>query len=134
MTLHASGNFEVRLSPQSADGEAADPAMARLTLDKQFYGDLDGSGSGQMLSVSTEVEGSAAYSAIERVSGTLAGRSGTFALQHTGIMTRGTPQLSITIVPDSGTGELLGIAGHMRLDIVDDKHLYRLEYTLPEAL
>ena len=104
-----------------------------MALDKQFNGDLEGTSKGQMLAVSTDVQGSAGYVAMERVSGALHGLKGTFALQHTGTMTRGTPQLSITVVPDSGTGELVGLAGTMTINIVDGKHLYEFEYTLAQS-
>ena len=101
-----------------------------MTIDKQFHGDLEGSSKGQMLAVQGDVKGSAGYVAMERVSGTLAGRNGTFALQHTGTMTRSTPELSVTVVPDSGTGELAGISGRMTINIADGKHSYEFEYTL----
>jgi hypothetical protein len=104
-----------------------------LTIDKQFHGDLEGTSRGEMLATRTAVEGSAGYVAMERVTGKLNGRSGSFSLQHSATMTRGAPQLSITVVPDSGDGELEGIAGTMRIDIADGKHSYRFEYTLPEG-
>jgi hypothetical protein len=104
--------------------------LGRFTLDKQFGGDLEGTSKGQMLSAGTSVQGSAGYVAIERVTGTLHGRSGSFVLQHTGTMTRGAPQLTVSIVPDSGTGQLAGLAGTMTLDIAGGNHLYELQYTL----
>jgi hypothetical protein len=131
MTNHASGTFEVKLSPQ--DDKTGDPTLGRMSLDKQFRGDLEAASKGQMLTAGTAVQGSAGYVAIERVSGTLKGRSGTFALQHSGTMTRGTPQLTITVVPDSGTGQLAGLAGRMMINIADGKHSYEFEYTLAEA-
>ncbi len=101
-------------------------------MDKQFHGDLEATSKGQMLATTTDVKGSAGYVALERVSGTLQGRSGTFALQHNGTMTRGEPQLTITVVPDSGTGQLVGLAGTMTIAIAaDGKHSYGFEYTLP---
>ena len=130
MTNHASGTFEVKISPQDDKG---DPTLGRMSLDKQFHGDLEATSKGQMLTAGTAVQGSAGYVAIERVSGTLKGRSGTFALQHSGTMTRGTPQLTITVVPDSGTGQLAGLAGRMTINIADGKHSYEFEYTLAEA-
>lgn len=132
MTKHASGTFEVKMSPQTDEG-VGDPTVGRMSLDKQFHGDLEGTSKGQMLAVSTEVQGSAGYVAMERVNGTLEGRKGTFALQHIGVMTRGTPALSITIVPDSGTGELVGLAGEMTIKIVDGKHFYEFDYTLAQS-
>ena len=104
-----------------------------MSLDKQFHGDLEASSKGEMLAVGTEVKDSAGYVAMERVSGTLGGRGGTFALQHSGIMTRGEPKLSVTVVPDSGTGQLIGVAGTMTITIVDGKHLYGFDYTIPDA-
>jgi hypothetical protein len=130
---HASGTFEVKLTPQTQDDKSGAPGVARMSVDKQFHGDLEGTSKGEMLAVSTAVPGSAGYVAMEQVSGTLQGRSGTFALQHSGTMTRGTPQLSITVVPDSGTGQLAGLAGKMMIKITDGKHFYEFEYTLADA-
>ena len=127
----ASGSFEVKMSPQPQEDGVGDPSVGRMALDKQFHGGLEATSRGQMLAAMTDVEGSAGYVAIERVTGTLDGRGGTFALQHSGIMTRGVPQLTITVVPDSGTGELLGLAGRMMIDNADGKHSYDFEYTLP---
>ena len=106
--------------------------MGRMTIDKQFHGDLEAASKGQMLSAMTEVKGSAGYVAMERVTGTLSGRSGSFVLQHSASMTRGAPQLSVTVVPDSGTGELAGLSGNLAIEIVDKKHFYSFDYTLPE--
>jgi hypothetical protein len=133
MPTHASGTFEVKLNPQPSDDKVGDPTVGRMAIDKQFHGDLEGTSKGQMLTAMTDVKGSAGYVAIERVAGTVHGRSGTFALQHTGTMTRGAPQLSVTVVPDSGTGQLVGLAGTMEITIVDGKHFYEFEYTLPAA-
>lgn len=132
MTTHASGTFEVKLNPQ-VDDKIGDPAVGRLSIDKQFHGDLEGTSKGQMLATRTAVEGSAGYVAMERVNGTLNGRTGTFALQHSGTMTRGAPQLSVTVVPDSGTGQLVGLAGKMTINIADGKHSYDFEYTLAKT-
>jgi Protein of unknown function (DUF3224) len=129
MTSRASGTFEVKLTPQATD----DAALGRMSLDKQFHGDLEATSKGEMLTAGTSVKGSAGYVAIERVSGTLQGRSGTFILQHSGTMTRGAPQLTITVVPDSGTGQLAGLAGKMTIEIADGKHSYDFEYTLAET-
>jgi len=134
MTMQANGTFEVKLNVQKADNKEEESAkLGRMSSEKQFHGDLEGTSAGEMLSVGTEVKGSAGYVAMERVSGTLHGRTGTFALQHSGTMTRGEPQLSVTVVPDSGTGELVGIAGKMTIKIVEKKHFYEFEYTLPET-
>jgi hypothetical protein len=132
MGNRASGTFEVKVIPQPAEDAVGDSGMSRLSLDKQFQGDLKGTSKGQMLAIGTAVEGSAGYVAIERVTGTLHDRSGTFALQHSGTMTRGAPQLIISVVPDSGTNELLGLAGKMTINIVEGKHLYEFDYTLVE--
>jgi len=129
--LRATGSFDVRLTPDDAPDVAPGSTLAGLTLDKVFRGDLEGSSAGRMLSAGTDVRGSAGYVAIERVVGTLSGKSGTFVLQHNGVMTRGAGQLTIAVVPDSGTGDLIGLAGTMSIDITDGKHLYEFEYTLP---
>ncbi len=132
VTHRASGTFEVKLNPQAPDDEVGDPTVGRMSIDKQFHGDLEATSVGQMLAVRTDVEGSAGYVAMERVTGTLHGRSGSFTLQHSGTMTRGAQQLSVTVVPDSGTEELVGLAGKMTIDIVDGKHFYGFDYTLGE--
>jgi hypothetical protein len=130
---HASGTFDVKLTPQTPDDKSAGATVSRMSIDKQFHGDLEATSKGEMLAVGTAVQGSAGYVAMEQVAGTLNGRSGAFALQHTGTMTRGTPQLSVTVVPDSGTGQLVGLAGKMTIKIVEGKHFYDFEYTLAET-
>ncbi|HVS74815.1 MAG TPA: DUF3224 domain-containing protein [Candidatus Acidoferrales bacterium] len=133
VTTHASGTFEVKVLPQ-ADEQATEAPFGRLTVDKQFHGDLEGTGKGQMLAFGTGAKGSTgAYVALEKVSGTLKGRSGTFVLQHSGTMTRGAMQFNITVVPDSATGQLTGLAGKMNIIITDGKHSYDFDYTLPET-
>jgi hypothetical protein len=105
-----------------------------MSIDKVFHGDLQATSTGEMLTAGTDVEGSAGYVAIERVIGTLHGRSGSFALQHSGLMTRGAPQLTITVVPDSGAGQLAGLAGTMGITITaDGTHSYDFEYTLADV-
>jgi hypothetical protein len=132
MTTRATGTFDVKMTPQTpAAGE--EPSLGRLWIDKQFHGDLTGTSQGQMLSARTAVDDSAGYVALERVTGTLHGRSGSFVLQHNGLMTRGVPSLTIMVVPDSGTGELAGLAGTMSLIIDGEQHAYDLDYTLPPA-
>ena len=133
VTAHASGTFEVKLTPQGTADSVDGSTLARMSIDKQFHGDLEGTSKGEMLSAGTSVKGSAGYVAIERVSGTLKGRSGTFVLQHNGVMTRGEPQLTIAVVPDSGTGQLAGLAGTMTIKIENGKHFYDFEYTLAAA-
>ena len=131
VTAHATGTFDVKITPQPSDEK--DSLLGRMSLDKQFHGDLVGTSKVQMLTASTAVKGSAGYVAIEQVTGTLAGRSGSFVLQHSGTMTRGAPELTIKVVPDSGTGQLEGLAGAMNIKIEDGKHFYAFEYTLPAA-
>jgi len=133
VVAHASGTFDVKLTPQANDEGAGGSTLGRMSIDKQFHGELEGTSKGEMLTAGTSVQGSAGYVAIERVSGTLQGRSGAFVLQHSGTMTRGAPQLTITVVPDSGTGQLAGLAGKMTINIADGKHSYEFEYTLPAA-
>jgi hypothetical protein len=128
----ASGTFEVKVTPQPPD-EADTSGIGRLLLDKEFHGDLEGTSKGQMLAVGTAVEGSAGYVAMEQISGALHGRSGSFALQHIGSMTRGNPDLKVTVVPDSGTGDLAGLSGKMQIIIAEGKHSYEFDYTLAQA-
>jgi hypothetical protein len=130
MTTHASGTFEVKLTPVALDDKAADATLARMSIDKHFHGDLEAASKGEMLSAGSAVKGSAGYVAIERVVGAIRGRTGSFVLQHTGTMNRGAPQLSVTVVPDSGTGQLTGLAGRMTIQIADGKHSYEFEYTI----
>ncbi len=123
---NAHGDFEVKLAPQSA----ADAPIGRMSIDKQFHGDLEATSKGEMLAFMTSVKGSAGYVAMEQVTGALNGRSGTFVLQHSGTMAHGAEQLSITVVPDSGTDELKGLAGKMTIIRADGKHSYDFDYDL----
>jgi Protein of unknown function (DUF3224) len=132
MTSKASGTFRVTLTPQPPTA-SEEISVGRMVLNKVFEGDLSASSTGQMLAFRSDTEGSAGYVALERVSGTLHGLAGSFALQHSGTMNRGVPQLSITVVPDSGSGKLTGIAGEMELDQIGGGHAYTLVYTLPEG-
>ena len=129
----ATGPFDVKLTPQAADGVYEDEMLGRLTIDKQFHGDLEATSRGQMLTGGTPVKGSAGYVAIERVSGTLHGKRGAFILMHTGTMANGQFSLSIQVVPDSGTDKLVGLAGTMAIIIVDKKHSYEFDYTMAPA-
>lgn len=104
-----------------------------MSIHKQFHGDLEGMGKGEMLSAGTGVKGSAGYVAMERLTAALHGRTGSFVRQHSGIMKRGEPQLTVTVVPDSGTDGLVGLAGSLTIQIVDNQHFYTFDYTLPEA-
>lgn len=132
--LRASGTFDVVVTPVSSDDKAEDGVSARLSIAKQIHGDLDGTSKGQMLAADTRVEGSGAYVALERVSGTLKGRAGTFLLQHNGWMTtKAGMHMTITVVPDSGTGQLAGISGTFTIKIAGGKHFYEFEYALPET-
>ena len=126
---HARGEFDVKLEPLPTD---AAPAVSRHALIKTYHGDLAADARGEMLSAGGG-ERSGAYVAIERVTGTLGGRKGSFVLEHRGIMTRGTPDLAIGVVPDSGTDELVGLAGTMRIVITGGTHHYELDYTLPDG-
>jgi len=133
MSTIARGSFQVRMTPATEPDAEGGVALGRMTLEKTFAGDLAATGAGTMLTAMTPVQGSAAYVAIERVTGTLHGRPGSFALHHTGVMARGAQSLAIAIVPDSGTGELAGIAGTLRIVIEGKQHFYELEYALGDA-
>ena len=128
----AAGTFDVRLNSLPPYNAAADAKLARMSIDKQFRGDLEANSQGEMLSVGTDIKGSAGYVAIERVIGTLNGRSGGFVLQHNATMTRGAPYLNIVVLPDSGTGELVGLSGTMHIIIDKDKHSYEFEYCISD--
>lgn len=132
MTMHAKGEFDVKLAPQ--DDKAVDSAsgspIGRMLIDKQFHGDLEAVSKGQMLAVMSQVQGSGVYVAVEKVTGTLQGRKGSFFLHHSGVMTRGVPQLTVTVVPDSGTEELEGLSGNMAIIVANGKHSYEFEYSL----
>jgi hypothetical protein len=128
MSKRATGTFEVKLTPQ--DDKSAE-GLGRMTIAKELHGDFEGTSTGQMLTSMTKTEGSAGYVAIERMTGTLHGRTGSFDLHHLGIMNRGTQQLTISVVPDSGTDQLTGITGTMTIKIADGKHSYEFDYNLP---
>ena len=130
MTATATGTFEVQATRHPPYDEADGVVLGRMTFAKQFAGELTGTSALEMISAFTPVKGSAGYVAVERITGTVAGRTGGFVVLHTGLMDRGQPSLSIAIVPDSGTGELAGIRGEMGIDITDGQHFYTLKYTL----
>lgn len=130
---HAHGIFEVKLAALQQYNSAEEAKLARMSIDKEFRGDLKATSKGEMLSAGTDVKGSAGYVAIERVTGTLSGRSGSFVLQHNATMTRGVPYMNIVVVPDSGTGQLLGLSGNMKITVADGKHSYEFEYSLLDA-
>ena len=133
LSLHATGPFEVKLDPQPHDEKCGGTAIGLIFLDKHFHGDLEATSKGTMLASGTGAKGSSGgYVALEIVTGSLKGHTGTFVLQHSATMNRGTPHLSVTVVPDSGTGQLTGLAGTMDIIIADGKHSYDFEYTLPQ--
>ena len=132
MAKKATGPFEVKLNPLAADFTPNEPHLGRMSIDKTFTGDLDGSSVGQMLTAMTAVKGSAGYVAIEKVTGTLDGKSGSFILQHSGMMGAGQQSLTIVVVTDSGTDELEGLSGSMNIIIENGAHSYEFEYELPE--
>jgi hypothetical protein len=130
MASHVTGPFDVKMIPQ--DDKTGD-GLSRMSLDKQYHGDLDGTAKGEMLTGGVSANHSGAYVAMEKFTGTLHGRGGSFILHHTGIMTEGKPDLTILVAPDSGTGQLAGITGKMTIKITDGKHFYDFEYTLPKT-
>ena len=130
--LHASGPFDVKLVPQQDDPATAGP-FGRMLLDKQFHGDLEGTSNGQMLAGRTAVAGSAAYVAMEMITGALHGRRGTFMLSHVGIMNRGAASLNVSVVPDSGTDELVGLSGTLQIIVEAGKHSYHFDYSFDQA-
>ena len=131
-TERATGTFHVKLVP--LDLSSAETPLARMSIDKQFRGELEGTSVGQMLSIGTDVPGSAGYVAMERVTGSLRGRRGSFALLHAGIMDRGQPRLSVDVVPDSGTGELKGLSGTLSIRIEGGQHFYEFDYAFQAAI
>jgi hypothetical protein len=129
--VQANGTFEVKLAPQPAATGIEQANLGRMTIDKQFQGDLQATSLGEMLSAMGQVQGSAGYVAIERVTGSLHGKQGSFVLQHHGIMNRGVPQLSVVVVPDSGTEALAGLTGSLQIKIEQGQHFYVFDYELP---
>jgi len=130
----AKGGFEVKRTPQDALDAGDGAQIGHVRFDKRFHGPLDAASVVHMLAVGTDVPGSAAYVAIERIAGTLDGRQGSFLTQHNGILDRGQPTLSLSVVPDSGAGELAGLTGRMAIDIVDGAHFYTFDYELPDPV
>lgn len=128
VSTRASGTFEVKLNPLAT--AAGDSTLGRMSIDKIFHGDLQGTSRGEMLTAMSAVRGSAGYVAVERVSGTLHGKTGTFVLQHNGTMNRGEPLLTVSVVPDSGTEELTGLSGTMKIIIAEGKHSYEFDFTI----
>lgn len=131
---HISGSFDVKIEPQTADNAPAkESGLGRMSIDKQFHGDLEAASKGEMLSFMNREAGSGGYVALEKVTGTLGGHSGSFVLQHNATMDRGAPELNIIVVPGSGTGELAGLTGTMKIRIESGKHFYDFDYTLSAA-
>ncbi|HUA88191.1 MAG TPA: DUF3224 domain-containing protein [Steroidobacteraceae bacterium] len=132
MSQRATGSFDVKVTPQKPDTQVARAAnLSRLTIDKRFHGDLEGISKGEMLALQTDTQGSAGYVALERVTGKLKGRSGAFVLQHSATMSRGEPESAITVVPDSGSGELRGISGRMNIVVAaDGSHTYEFDFSI----
>jgi hypothetical protein len=131
-TIQAKGFFEVKLNPEPLSSVAADTGLSRMSLDKSFTGDLEAVSKGEMLAYRDSALGSGGYVAMEVVSGKLGGRAGTFILQHSSTMSHGAPTQSVTVVPDSGTGDLKGLTGSLVISMSDGKHAYTFEYTPAE--
>jgi hypothetical protein len=128
--MHAAGSFDVKVTPFADKSD--DPSLGRMAIDKQYHGDLEATAKGEMLTAGSPQKGAAGYVAMEKVTGTLNGKSGSFVLQHSATMSRSGNQLTITVVPESGTGQLEGVAGKLNITIAPDgKHSYEFEYTLP---
>jgi Protein of unknown function (DUF3224) len=130
VTTRASGTFDVKILPLAVEFAGDDAPLARMFIEKRFHGDLDATSKGEMLSAGSPTRGSAGYVAIEKVTGRLHGREGTFTLQHSATMNRGVPSLSITVIPDSGTGALAGISGSLEIIIENKQHSYTFDYAL----
>ena len=129
----AAGTFDVNITPLANDSPSEGSTLGRMSIDKQFHGDIDATSRGEMLTAGTAIKNSAGYVAIERVAGTVHGKRGTFALQHNATMTRGEGKLAIIVVPDSGTGELTGLSGTLGIEITGGTHYYTFDYSLPGA-
>ena len=127
MTQLARGSFDVKLNPQTSYEET----IGRMSIDKEFRGDLQGTSRGEMLGIMGTVKGSGGYVAMERVNGNLSGRSGTFVLQHSGANRKGESRMTVTVVPDSGTAQLVGLEGTMIITVENGQHFYSFEYSLP---
>lgn len=131
VSMHAEGTFDVKNAPLPADEALTGTAIGRYGLDKQFHGDLEATSKGEMLGAGNPATGTAGYVAIEQVTGALHGRSGSFALQHFGTMVDNKFELTVKVVPGTGTSDLSGISGIMTIKIVNGKHSYQFDYTLP---
>ena len=132
MTRQVSGSFDITRNAEPPFDTADGVVLGRMRFDKTFHGPLAATSVVHMTSAMTSVKGSAGYVAVERITGSLEGKAGSFVVLYTGLMDRGAPSLTITVVPDSGTGELVGLAGEMAIEIVEGEHRYRMSYTLAE--
>jgi hypothetical protein len=132
MSTRASGTFDVTMTPQPTGDSVAESGIGTLTIAKRLHGDLEGTSVGVMVASRSPVEGSAGYVAMERITGALHGRRGSFVLQHIGTATRGALQLSVTVVPDSGTDELVGLSGRMAIIVAGGAHSYEFDYSIAE--
>jgi hypothetical protein len=128
---HATGAFDVKISPLTLSEQSADPKLGRMSIEKQYHGELEATAKGEMLTAESELNDSGVYVAVERVTGTLHGKKGSFAMHHTGVMNRGKPELKISVVPDSGKDDLQGLTGTMNIRIESGKHFYDFDYSLP---
>jgi len=129
-STRATGTFDVKIKPLGTYN-STDLTLGRMSIDKQFHGILEGTSKGEMLSAGSSIKDSGGYVAMERVTGSLNGRAGSFVFQHSATMTRGVPNLSVTVVPDTGTGDLAGLTGSLRIIIDGTRHSYEFDYTLP---
>ncbi len=129
--MHAAGSFDVKITPQAPSDIATTAGLGRMTIDKEFHGDLNGTSKGEMLAAMIDANGAAVYVALEKVTGTLGEHTGTFVLHHTGTGTKNGQALTVGVAPESGTGGFAGMTGTMKINIVDKKHFYEFDYTLP---
>jgi len=128
-----SGEFDIQLKPMSTHGiGAGGVTLGRMSIDKAYAGELSATSSGEMLTAMTSVKGAAGYVAIEQVTGSLAGKSGSFVLQHYGTMNAGQDFLLLEVVPESGAGALAGLAGKMAIRIEDGQHFYDFDFEIAE--
>ncbi|HEY1612736.1 MAG TPA: DUF3224 domain-containing protein [Rhizomicrobium sp.] len=131
MQEHATGTFDVKIAPETVAGKATDPDLGQMSIDKILHGDLEGTSLGSMLTAGSPARGSAAYVAIEKVTGTLKGRKGSFVLMHSATMAQGKGEMNVTVAPESGTGDLTGLTGKLAIRVEGGKHHYDFDYTLP---
>src|SRR5579884_509656 len=128
MTHHAQGTFKVDIQPLA---NAPAQGLSRFSINKKFDGDIKGTSKGEMISGGDPKQGAAGYVAMEVVTGTLMGKTGSFALQHMATMNQNGPKMSVIVVPGSGTGELKGISGEFQIQIANRQHSYAFDYALP---